>query len=59
MGNGLFLVLLLNFGLFIGANLMHVPALAALTLDHWRPQWWQVGSGSRERPGHAEVVLPA
>ncbi|KAL4426803.1 hypothetical protein ABPG77_006589 [Micractinium sp. CCAP 211/92] len=41
MGNGLFLVLLLNFGLFIGANLMHVPALAALTLDHWRPQWWQ------------------
>lgn len=41
MGNGLFLVLLLNFGLFIGANLMHMPALSALALDHWRPQWWQ------------------
>lgn len=41
MGNGIFIILLINFALFIGANLMHVPALAQLTLDHWRPQWWQ------------------
>lgn len=51
MGNGLFLVLLLNFGLFIGANLLHIPALAALTLDHWRPQWWQVRGAGKGRGG--------
>lgn len=44
MGNGLFAVLILNFGLFAASNLLHVPALSAsvLALNHWKPQWWQV-----------------
>jgi len=45
MGNGLFAILLINFCLFVGSNLMHLPALSNLALNHWAPQWWQVGSG--------------
>lgn len=41
MGNGVFLVLLINFGLYAGANLLHLPALSNLALSHWKPQWWQ------------------
>ena len=43
MGNGLFVILILNFGLFAASNLLHLPAVADLALNHWRPQWWQVG----------------
>lgn len=42
MGNGVFLLLLLNFALF--ALQQFAPSLsflAALPLSHWRPQWWQ------------------
>ncbi len=38
----LFAILSINFLLFAGANLLHMPALASLTLNHWHPQWWQV-----------------
>lgn len=38
----LFAILSINFLLFVGANLLHMPALASLTLNHWHPQWWQV-----------------
>ncbi|PRW58478.1 Rhomboid protease [Chlorella sorokiniana] len=41
MGNGLFAILSINFLLFAGSNLLHMPALASLTLNHWQPQWWQ------------------
>ena len=42
MGTGLFLILSLNFALFAASNLLHLPALTNLMLNHWRPQWWQV-----------------
>jgi hypothetical protein len=50
MGTGLFLILSLNFALFAASNLLHLPALANLTLNHWRPQWWQVRGGLWPRP---------
>jgi membrane associated rhomboid family serine protease len=41
MGNGLFLILLLNFALFLGSNVLQLPVLGSLVLSHWRPAWWQ------------------
>ncbi|KAL6781812.1 hypothetical protein ACKKBF_B09495 [Auxenochlorella protothecoides x Auxenochlorella symbiontica] len=41
MGNGVFSLLLLNFGVFAAARLLNAPILAALPLHHWAPQWWQ------------------
>lgn len=38
----LFAILSINFLLFAGANLLHMPALAGLALNHMHPQWWQV-----------------
>lgn len=49
MGNGLFIILALNFAAFLGANVLQLPALGGLALDHWRPHWWQVGG----QQGHA------
>lgn len=51
----LFAILSINFLLFAGANLLHMPALASLTLNHWHPQWWQV----RLALGRGAVVHPA
>ena len=34
----------LNFSRFMGANILKLPALGQLTLNHWAPQWWQVGA---------------
>ena len=44
MGNGVFLMLLLNFGLFLGDAWLHGGWAAALALNHWAPRWWQVGA---------------
>ena len=41
MGNGLFAILAINGLMYAGANLMHLPALGSLALDHWAPRWWQ------------------
>lgn len=62
MGNGLFAILLLNFAAFLGANVLHFRPLADLTLNHWAPQWWQVGwgavwAGARAHP-HTRVNAP-
>ena len=41
MGNGVFLMLLLNFALFAGDALLQRGWSSALALDHWAPRWWQ------------------
>lgn len=64
MGNGLFAILALNFGLFAGSNLLHLPALSAsvLALNHWAPQWWQVrqgeGTGDDDEGRGSPTLLP-
>ena len=40
-GNGVFLLLLLNVALFFADQVMHVPALKGLYLNHMNPRWWQ------------------
>ena len=46
MGTGVFTLLLLNFGLYAAAALMHFPLVTTLALQHWNPQWWQFLSAS-------------
>jgi membrane associated rhomboid family serine protease len=41
MGNGIFFLLLLNFGIHIINYFWNPPWLSSLALAHWAPQWWQ------------------
>lgn len=42
LGHGVFLLLLLNFGVYAATRLLQgQPALAALPLYHLAPRWWQ------------------
>jgi membrane associated rhomboid family serine protease len=41
MGNGIFTLLILNFGIHIINYFWHPPYLSNLALAHWNPQWWQ------------------
>jgi len=41
MGNGIFSLLLINFGIHIVNYFWHPPWLSSLALSHWAPQWWQ------------------
>jgi membrane associated rhomboid family serine protease len=40
-GNGVFLLLLLNVALFVADQVMHVPVMKDLYLNHMNPRWWQ------------------
>ena len=40
-GNGVYLLLLINFGLFFINWLAHPRWMALLPLNHWAPRWWQ------------------
>ncbi|GBF93629.1 hypothetical protein Rsub_06351 [Raphidocelis subcapitata] len=39
-GNGVFLLLLINIGLFVADHVLRLP-LGSLYLNHAHPQWWQ------------------
>ena len=41
MGNGIFSLLLINFGIHIINYFWHPSWLSSLALAHWAPQWWQ------------------
>ncbi|KAG7672035.1 hypothetical protein Ndes2526B_g07005 [Nannochloris sp. 'desiccata'] len=41
MGNGIFALLVINFGIHIVNYFWHPPWLSSLALAHWDPQWWQ------------------
>lgn len=41
MGNGIFSLLVINFGVHIVNYFWHPPMLSSLALAHWAPQWWQ------------------
>ena len=40
-GNGLFILLALNFVVFFCDHLLHLPGVRMLYLNHAHPQWWQ------------------
>ncbi|GAQ79838.1 Rhomboid family proteins [Klebsormidium nitens] len=39
--NGIFLLLILNIGIYVADHLLHLPVMRSLYLNHVRPQWWQ------------------
>lgn len=39
--NGVFVLLLLNLGLFVADHVLHLPGIQQLYLNHLHPQWWQ------------------
>lgn len=46
MGNGVFSLLVINFGMYAVATLFHLPLLSTLALHHWAPKWWQFVSAT-------------
>ena len=40
-GTGVFLLLLVNLGVFLADAVFHVPAMKSLYLWHNAPHWWQ------------------
>ncbi|PNW71689.1 hypothetical protein CHLRE_16g664801v5 [Chlamydomonas reinhardtii] len=43
-GNGVFVLMLLCVLVFIADNLLHLPGMSLLHLNHYKPQWWQWGT---------------
>lgn len=46
MGNGIFTILVLNFGLFLATQFWAPQLTSVLCLDHWRPHWWQFATAT-------------